>query len=168
MKTALLCLALVAGAAHAQQYDRDDRGRRDDGYRGDDLQLVCYGQAEKTVAENRSGYQWNSDSHKYEQKSELTTGRRSFDSAVNVSIHEGRGSIRMPKDLIPPLNSGGRDGWWELDDLMVGHDEIRGRFRLNGMNRPSLFIDRRNGTITVDGMIKFNGRCDADSGHRRF
>ena len=47
MKTALLCLALVAGAADAQQYDRDDRGRRDDGYRGDDLQLVCYGQAER-------------------------------------------------------------------------------------------------------------------------
>ena len=163
MKPPLLCLLLVASIGHARQYDRDDRPRS-----GDDLQLVCYGQAEKTVAERRAGYQWNATTHKYEPTSELTTGRRSFDSAVNVSIHDGRGSIHMPNDLIPPLNSGGRDGWWELDDLIVGHDEIRGRFRLNGMNRPSLLIDRRNGTITVDGMIKFNGRCDADSGHRRF
>lgn len=172
MKIAMCLLALAATCAHAQQYDRDrSDGRRyqdDERYQGDDLQLVCYGQAEKTVAENRSGYQWNADKHKYEEKSEVTTGKRNFDSAVNVSIQGNQGRIRMPKDLIPPLNSGGSDGWWNLDDMMVGHNEIRARFKLNGLNRPSLVIDRRNGTITVDGMIKFNGRCDQDSGHRRF
>lgn len=172
MKLAVFFLALTATCANAQQYERErPEGRRypdDERNYGDDLQLVCYGQAEKMVAENRSGYQWNPDTHKYEPKSEVTTGKRSFDSAVNVSIQGDRGRIRIPKDLIPPLNSGGSDGWWDLDDLMVGHNEVRGRFKLNALNRPSLVIDRRNGTITVDGLIKFNGRCDQDSGHRRF
>ena len=71
-------------------------------------------------------------------------------------------------DNLKLINSGGSDGWWDIEELAVGHDQIRGRFRLNGLNRPTLLIDRRNGTITVDGMIKFNGRCEQDSGHRRF
>ena len=54
------------------------------------------------------------------------------------------------------------------DELIVGHDEIRGKFRLNGLNQPRLSISRMNGAITIDGMIKFSGRCDADQGHRRF
>jgi len=166
-KIAALFLALVASTSHARQDDRDDR-RDDDRDRGDDIQLVCYGQAEKIVTESRSGVQWNQDTHKYEPKSELTTGRRDFDTSVNVSIHDDRGRIRIPKQLIPPLHSGGNDGWWDIEDIIVGHNEIRGRFRLNALNRPTIVIDRRTGTMTVDGMIKFNGRCDADSGHRRF
>ena len=67
-----------------------------------------------------------------------------------------------------PSNSGGSDGWWDIDELLVGHNEIRGRFRLNALNRPTLNIDRRSGAITVEGMIAFNGRCEMDSGHRRF
>ncbi|OON60774.1 hypothetical protein B0920_17630 [Massilia sp. KIM] len=176
MKTmTLLALVLCAGVVHAQQYERDrpradsfDDRRGDDRDRGEDLQLVCYGQAEKIVAESRTGYQWNQEKHRYEPKSELTTGKSDFDSALNVSIHDDRGRIRIPRQLIPPMNSGGSDGWWDIEDLIVGHNEIRGRFRLNALNRPTIMIDRRNGTIVVDGMIKFNGRCDQDSGHRRF
>ena len=57
--------------------------------------------------------------------------------------------------------------WWPIDELIVDHDEIRGKFRLNGLNQPRLSISRMNGAITIDGMIKFSGRCDADQGHRR-
>ncbi len=66
------------------------------------------------------------------------------------------------------MHSGGSGDWWDIDELIVGHNEIRGRFRLNALNRPTIVIDRRSGMLTVDGMIKFNGRCDADDGHRRF
>ncbi len=162
-------LTLFAVTAHAQQYDpprADDR--RFDRDRGEDIQLVCYGQAEKTTVENRSGFQWNPDKHKYEEKQEVTTGKRDFDTAINVSIHGDAGRIHMPKQLIPPMHSGGSGDWWDIDELIVGHNEIRGRFRLNALNRPTVVIDRRSGMLTVDGMIKFNGRCDADDGHRRF
>lgn len=190
MKFVPILFILVATSACAQQYDRRDDGLRQDGYdrysrdrdrdrdyeRGsrsdrryrDDVQLTCYGTAEKTTLETRSGYQWNADKHKYEPKSELYNGRQDFDTAVHVSIHDDQGHIRIPKQLIPPLNSGGSDGWWTIEDMIVGHDEIRGRFRLNGFNRPTMTIDRRSGTIVVDGMITFNGRCEQDSGHRRF
>lgn len=169
---AIACAGFSAGAQQMDAYERqrgDERRDYDRGNdRGDDIQLVCFGMAEQPTAETRNGYQWNPNTHKYEPKSEVVTGRRDFDTSVNISIHDDRGRIRMPQRLIPPLNSGGSDGWWDIDDLMVGHNEIRGRFRLNGMNRPTLVIDRRSGSIAVDGLIKFNGRCEADSGHRRF
>lgn len=179
MKLLPAVLLFAALAANAQQYERENRSRADDrrqmdDRRGDrdddvdDIQLVCFGQAENTRVENRSGVQWNPDKHRYEEKSELVTGRNDFDAAVNISIHGEQGQIRLPKQMIPPLHSGGADGWWNIDDLLVGHNEIRGRFRLNGLNRPNISIDRRSGAITLDGILKFNGRCEQDSGHRRF
>jgi len=176
----LAALVLATGSATAQRYDDDarprDRYRPDDAARhddrdrdrGDDIQLVCYGGAEKTVAETHSGYEWNERQHKFVEKMSVETGKSDFDAALNVSIHGSAGDIRLPKRLIPPMNSGGRDGWWPIEDLIVGHDEIRGRFRLNGLNRPTVVINRRSGTLTIDGMIKFSGRCDPDDGHRRF
>ena len=173
-------LILSTSSVFAQRYDddarADDRHRGEeqprhaerDRYRGEDIQLECFGGAEKTVAETRSGYEWNEHQHKFVPKMSVQTGKSDFDAAVNVSIHGDAGELRLPKRLIPPMNSGGRDGWWPMEDLIVGHDEIRARFRLNGLNRPTMVINRRNGTMTIDGMIKFSGRCDADDGHRKF
>lgn len=165
MKLPALLLTCVACVANAQQYERDNLDSHDD---GDDLQLVCFGQAENTQLENRSGVEWNSSRHRYEEKSEVVAGKHAFDSAVNLSIHGEQGRIRLPRQMIPPIHSGGSDGWWTIDDLLVGHNEIRGRFRLNAMNQPNIRIDRRSGVITLDGILGFNGRCEQDSGHRRF
>ncbi len=118
--------------------------------------------------QSHSGYEWNADTHKYEQKSTVETGKTNFDTAVTVSIQGEAGQIKLPSQLIPPIHSGGNDGWWQIEDLIVGHNEIRGRFHLNGLNKPTLVINRRSGVMTIDGMIKFSGRCDPDSGHRRF
>lgn len=65
--------------------------------------------------------------------------RERFDAALNVPVHGD-----------------------------AGHDEIRGRFRSNGLNRPTLVISRRTGTLVIGGMIKFSCRCDPGDGHRRF
>src|SRR5690606_29815264 len=99
MKRALLILALLAATASAQQQDRYDRDRNDDrrgepADRGDDIQLVCFGLAEKMTMENRSGYEWNPEKHKYETTSSVTTGKRDFDASVNISIHDDQGRIR--------------------------------------------------------------------------
>ena len=153
-------LAFVSSAAIASPYD--------DPYAGSDIQLMCYGEAQKTVAETHNGYEWDDRQHKYVSKSTVETGKSNFDTAINVSIQGNQGTIHMPKALIPPLHDGGDNGWWRIDDLMVGHDEIRGRFRLNSLNKPTIVINRRSGIMTLDGMIKFTGRCDADDGHRRF
>lgn len=162
----LLPLILVLAACTATPAQDRQRDDRDD--RGPDLQLVCYGGAEKTTAEVHSGYEWDAQQHKYVPKQSVETGKADFQATITVSIHGDRGDIQLPKSLIPPLHGDNRDGWWRIDDLLVGHDEIRGKFRLNALNQPRLSINRRTGAMTVDGMIKFNGRCDADDGHRRF
>ena len=160
----LFSLALVAAGA-AQSAQSDER-ERDDGR--DDIQLVCYGGAEKPTTDYHSGYEWDAQQHKYVPKQSLESGKSDFQATLNVSIHGNRGEILLPKSLVPPLHGDSNNGWWTIEDLIVGHDEIRGKFRLNGLNQPRLSINRMNGAITIDGMIKFNGRCDADQGHRRF
>lgn len=163
-----LLIAMTLAAQAGQYAPVEWHERAEPAGRGDDIQLVCYGEAEKIVMENRSGMEWDYDKHKYVQKSTLETGKSHFDTAVNVSIEGSAGQIRLPNQLIPPIHGDSSNGWWDLMDLVVGHDEIRGRFQLNGLNRPSVVINRRSGVITVDGLIKFSGRCDADDGHRRF
>jgi hypothetical protein len=55
--------------------------------------------------------------------------------------------------------------------VSVSPDTIRVSYRLNGLNKPRMVIDRRSGRITVEGMSNygFRGTCDA-IGHepRRF
>lgn len=168
VRTLLTALALLAPcAAHAQdRYREDNRDEARD--RRDDIQLVCYGGAEKTTTEYRSGFEWDAQQHKYVPKQGVELGKSDFQATLTISIHGERGEIQLPKSLIPPLHGGNDSGWWNIDELWIGHDEIRGKFRLNGLNQPRMVINRMNGAITIDGMIKFNGRCDADQGHRRF
>jgi len=58
-----------------------------------------------------------------------------------------------------------------LYDVTVSPDTVRASYRLNGLNKPRLVIDRRSGRITVTGMSDygFRGTCDL-IGHepRRF
>ncbi|HEY0584971.1 MAG TPA: hypothetical protein VGD52_02470 [Pseudoduganella sp.] len=134
----------------------------------EDLQLVCYGGAQKTTSQVNSRFEWDADQHKYVPKMRIETGKDSFDTAINVSIHGVRGTIKLPKSLVPPIHSGASAEGWPIEDLIVGHNQIRGKFRLNALNQPTLAIDRRSGVMTIEGLIKFSGRCDADEGHRRF
>jgi hypothetical protein len=88
-----------------------------------------------------------------------------------VQTWEGGGRIRLPKSLIPPINSRGNNGWWDLYDVVERPDIIRASYRLNGLNKPKLVIDRRTGRITVDGAASysFRGTCDTiGHGVRRF
>lgn len=157
----LLMLTVVAcGTVQSQERRREDMG--------DDLQLVCYGGAEKPTTEYHSGYEWDRQQHKYVPRQSMESGKSDFQATISISIHGDRGDIQLPRSLIPPLHGDNDSGWWNIDELMVGHDEIRGKFRLNALNQPRLLINRRSGAITIDGLIKFNGRCDADEGHRRF
>jgi hypothetical protein len=79
----------------------------------------------------------------------------------------------MPNALIPPLNSGGKNGWWPLDRLEVGDAEITGRFTLNFLNKPQVRIDRRTAQISIRGFagLGFDGDCetfDPDPAARKF
>ncbi len=48
---------------------------------------------------------------------------------------------------------GGEGGWFEMKDLVVGGDEITGTVPINVANHPKLRIDRRSGSIAMDGKV---------------
>lgn len=73
---------------------------------------------------------------------------------------------------MPPINTRGSDGWWDLYDVSFGQDIIRAKYRLNGLNKPLITINRQSGQISINGTgpYAFRGVCDLIDGedHRRF
>lgn len=156
-------------------YDRPSRppmqGGDDMDGRPVDLGLVCYGDGARPALATRYGWQWNErrDRYDYGNRTELT--REDFDATVMIQLWGNDGRIKLPGKLIPPIHSRGEGGWWHLDDVYVTSDEIRGTYRLNGLNKPRLTINRRSGRITINGTssYSFRGNCDSiDKDHQRF
>ncbi|VXD07913.1 conserved exported hypothetical protein [Sphingomonas sp. T1] len=136
-----------------------------------ELGLVCFGDGSKTGFASGTTWNWNRDRDRYESGTYTETRKEVFDASLMVQTWAGGGRIRLPKSLIPPINSRGNQGWWDLYDVTVSPDTVRASYRLNGLNKPRLVIDRRSGRITVTGMSDygFRGTCDL-IGHepRRF
>lgn len=136
-----------------------------------DLGLVCFGDGARTGLSTGTNWTWNRDRERYEYGRYTETRPEFFDASLMLQIWDGGGRIRLPRKLIPPINSRGDNGWWNLYDVSVGSDSIRATYRLNGLNKPRISIDRRSGRITVEGLADygFRGTCDL-IGHepRRF
>jgi hypothetical protein len=139
--------------------DRDVR--REEG--GDaDLGLVCFGDGQRPQAASSSGWTWNDRRGRYDYGSRTELTQEHFDASLMLQFRSDAGRIRLPKKLIPPINSRGQDGWWNLDNVTVGPDTITASYRLNGLNKPRVTVDRRSGRITVVGAADyaFRGTCD--------
>jgi hypothetical protein len=136
-----------------------------------DLGLVCFGDGSKSGIASGTTWTWNRERDRYEYGRYNQSTTEVFDASLMVQAWEGGGRIRLPRSLIPPINSRGDNGWWALYDVSIGPDVIRATYRLNGLNKPRVVIDRRSGRITVTGIVSygFRGTCDV-IGHepRRF
>lgn len=100
-----------------------------------------------------------------------STSIQNLAASVRVEIRGDSARILMPPAMTPAINNGSEQGWWPVDRLSVSEDEITGRFSLNALNRPRINIDRRAGTIEVDGNFRyyFLGDCRAvEASERRF
>ena len=139
---------------------------RDD-YR-EHIALICYGQGDKLTTQSQTGYQWDDDKRKYVPKSGFELTHQDYSTSVTIEIDGERGRIRPAKNMVPPLRSGGEDGWYDINNLSISRDMIRGEFRFNGANKPKLTIDRRAGHITLDGLTKFSGTCTPLDADRKF
>lgn len=123
------------------------------------LVLVCYGAGTTpTVAPPR--YAWNPWTHKWEWSTPQTT-TQGFSSDVQIELYGDHGRIHLGKTLVPPIHSGGDNGWWDIENLSVTPTLISGSYRLNGMNKPRFTVDRRTGRIEVNAVTKFTGQCDS-------
>ncbi|RYI36153.1 MAG: hypothetical protein EON48_00170 [Acetobacteraceae bacterium] len=128
---------------------------------GPSITLICYGGGSAPAAQYQSGYVYNSRSHRFEPQLGTVLGREGFSSDVQIEIWHGRGRIHLGGRLVSPIHSGGSNGWWDIDNLVVTPDRITGSYRMNGMNKPRLDVDRRSGRISIRAMTNFMGRCDA-------
>ena len=137
------------------------------GYR-EHIALICYGEGQRYGNQYKSGYEWDPDKRRYVPRSGVELTRQDYDTSVTVEIDGGRGRIRPAKNMIPPIHSDSDAGWYDISNLSISRDMIRGEFKLNGANRPKLMIDRRAGRITLDGLTKFSGTCDPLDGDRKF
>ncbi|MGF7149890.1 hypothetical protein FHS96_003547 [Sphingomonas zeicaulis] len=149
--------------------DRGPAGA-DDG--GADLGLVCFGDGQRPQIASSSEWTWNSRSRRYDYGTLTDLTQEHFDASLMLQLWPASGRIRLPKKLIPPIHSRGQDDWWDLDNVVVGRDTITASYRLNGLNKPRLTVDRRSGRITVVGTgdYAFRGTCDliGDGSKRRF
>jgi hypothetical protein len=135
------------------------------------LVLVCYGAGSRPTVESDPSYSWDHDRHKWHETDTIRSGTKGFSSDVQIELYGDHGRIHLGSDLIPPIHSGGSNDWWELENLVTTSDRISASYRLNGMNKPKLSIDRRSGQISIDAMTDFNGHCDIGNwggGARRF
>jgi hypothetical protein len=80
---------------------------------------------------------------------------------VLFELKEGVARLRLPDALVTQVHSGGdADGWWTATDLQVTEAAIRGRLRINLVNKPSFRIDRYTGAFDLDGLMPFHGDCE--------
>jgi hypothetical protein len=148
--------------------DRPAGGTLVDG-RPVDLGLVCFGDGSKNGVASGTRWTWNRDRDRYDYGRYTESTTEVFDASLMVQLWAGGGRIRLPKSLVPPIHSRGDSGWWELTDVRSGPDMITAGYRLNGLNKPRVTIDRRSGRITVQGMASygFRGTCDTIGDERR-
>lgn len=137
-----------------------------------DLGLVCFGDGQRSGVSTTYGWSWNARTNRYDYGNRTEMTGQQFDASLMLQFWDGGGRIRLSKKLVPPINSRGNDGWWDLYDVEMGPDVIRGKYRLNGLNKPLVTINRRSGQISVQGTTPyaFRGTCDLIDGqeHRRF
>jgi len=151
----LALAATMATTASAQRYDGYEYGNE-----YNSLTLICWGEGRKPGTSVSTGYSWDHRRNKFVPQTYLNNTTQEFDSEVQVELHDDWGRIHLTGKLVPPIHSGGSNGWWELENVHVGPDTITARYRLNGLNKPRVEINRRTGRIKIDGIEKFRGECD--------
>lgn len=121
------------------------------------LRLICMGTGDRQVAHAS----WGSVFSKHDSASAfgVSHGQDQFDEQMDVDLNGGAARARVPRRFLPPLH-GGDGGWFEVNEVAVTDDAITGTVLINFANHPKLRIDRRSGSITLDGKVgAFAGTC---------
>lgn len=129
-------------------------------YGSDEVHLTCFGDGKKPQTKTYRTFRWDRREHEFDTDYHTYLSDKAFDSMVQIDIVGRSGHIWLPKDLQPPIHSGGDHGWWEIDDLRMSSVRIVGRYRLNGLNKPHIELDRRTGRLEIRGQRSFKGYCE--------
>lgn len=98
-----------------------------------------------------------------------STSQDQFDEQMDVDINGDLARVRVPRRFLPPLHGGG-DGWFSVKDLQITEEAVTGMVLINFANHPRLRIDRRSGSIALDGKVgSYAGKCEPyDASKRAF
>lgn len=126
------------------------------------LALVCFGDGTKAGVTSREGWRWNDRRERYERDYYNQSTTETFETSLMLQLWNGGGRIRLPRSLVPPINSRGDNGWWDLQNVSIAPNTINATYRLNGLNKPRVSVDRRSGRVNVQGIANysFRGTCD--------
>lgn len=134
------------------------------------LHLVCVGAGTGTSHSTSTGSVRDSSG----DTSTVTIdqpGTISFSDQLDIDIDGVEGRIRLPRPMIPPINSG-KDGWFKLRDVQTSDREIVGKAKVNLLNSPKVRLDRMTGRVQISGWgMTFSGDCttyDPAATQRRF
>lgn len=127
----------------------------------DTTALLCQGSGSVLESKVSNGIQYDEKAHSYTKTtSTSTTDHRSFSGSANIEISGNSVRIKLPHELVPPLNKA-QDGWFTLENTFVGDKEISGVLHLNAFNKPKVHIDRVTGQLSLSsGFQDFNGSCN--------
>jgi len=154
-----LLLALSSTSAHSQGAPPTGGGLV--------LHLICMGTGDHQVAHSAWGSAWSK--HGTVSGFGVSHSQEQFNEQMDVDVNGPVARTRVPRRFLPPLH-GGEGGWFDIKDLVVTDDEITGTVLINYANHPKLRIDRRSGTIAMDGKVgAFAGDCrPSDPAQRAF
>lgn len=138
-----------------------------------EIGLVCFGDGQRPGVANSHGWTWDHDRKRYVYGNRMDMTQQQFDASVMVQLWSGGGRIKLPRKLVPPIHSGGgTDDWWDVYNVSLQPERISGEYRLNGLNKPRIVINRISGQISITGIsgYGFHGGCDTvdAAAHRRF
>lgn len=124
----------------------------------EDFHLICSGSGvadhSDTITTNI-----NKSDGKTEQRTTTVDNQVPFQGDATVEIVDGVGRIHLPVGILPDV-SGGKDGWFELRNLVVEQNQITAKAAVTIFNRPNVRIDRQAGSLSIDGNIgRFSGAC---------
>ena len=124
------------------------------------MTLLCQGSGSvlNFQTENGSVYDYKTQSLT-KSTSRTTTTHRPFSGSANVEIDGGSVRMKLPHELVPSMSSP-QDGWFTLEDPLVGDKEITGTLHLNAFNKPKVNIDRMTGQLSLaSGFQDFSANC---------
>lgn len=123
------------------------------------LHLVCLGAGSANKQATSSAYM--QDNYGNGAWGQVVASRAvPFADQVDVEIDDDdEGRIRLPRTMLPPIH-GGDNGWMKLKNVKLTDSEITGTAAVNFINSPKVHIDRRTGTISINGKAgSYSGDC---------
>jgi hypothetical protein len=90
-----------------------------------------------------------------------TKTKHDIHGSVDVQVGTGTARIRVPKEMVPPINSVDGESWAAIDEFSMTDEKITGKAHISFVVKPHVTIHRQTGEILIEGSGRsFDGDCE--------